>query len=689
MKAVNLNSNLVNSTLSSARSSLNGSLAAGVFQSTQNLRSLVHSAERSLSDQIDGLLRLIVERVQRGNRVDPGTLDYVRKAYSILQAIRSLSLQDTGSQERNLLNAQKNAATANIVKRVRNNLAGFLSKALGIQDDMSEVIQARNDKEASLIAVLAASLADELNRRRSNLTSLANGADTIIANVSESVGNSRFNFEKFNQRINTSETDLYSLSERAYKLMLETQTKTADMISRINTVLADRVEAAANRTAEVSADTQRRIESSVDEVKNSPNTVTQFVTNGSDRLLAFRDVLQQQAEKLHQMTVEMLTSAGVTINDIKAAASSAILRGDLSLSESEESVFNVLLGISDSLGSGSNTSDNLWTRATAELDEHRAEVAQQLSKLNERFIANKGKLELMAAKKDLIVNKKLAKFLDSLGADLSSEDVNLNSASQKFKAALNGESWTDNSKQVYSVSGMLRNLSLKNQGRLQGLLERVVSGHMTFSDALREARKIDLGSIQSSSDAAGYLVGSMIDYQQSLYRAFGDANQRLNATVANISTYIDSRGPGLLFNLDDVSNSSARLDAQVTAFSNQTATVLAENLDEIALLQDQIEQNQTAINLLIGDLRNRIDQLEGEMKTNQLNYETWIDSVIAEELSKAEQKGQALKRKLDVTDSPTSSLAQIDRPDEIAELTMELKEVVRRFGSRMRGAVKG
>lgn len=317
----------------------------------------------------------------------------------------------------------------------------------------------------------------------------------------------------------------------------------------------------------------------------------------------------------------------------------------------------------------------------ADLDSHRTEVASQLASLGNRIKTDQAKLELMAAKKQLITNKKLSSFIDKLGSDLSGSETNLTAAKNFFKSALNGDGWTSNDKKAYSISGMLRNLSLRNQGRLQALLEQVVSGHVSFSDALSEARKIDINQIQSTNDAVGFLVGSMMDYQQNLYRAFGDSNDRLNSTVSHLNSFIDSKAPEVLAHLDDVGNSSLYLSSQVDDFQNKTSTALKVNSNQIADLQTMIEQNRTAINVLIGDLKQQVDQVEGEMQTNQLDFESWVDSAISEELMKAAQKSQLLKQTLNVTETASSSFIEDEDP---SQLNMEIQEMKQRIARRLR-----
>ena len=56
---------------------------------------------------------------------------------------------------------------------------------------------------------------------------------------------------------------------------------------------------------------------------------------------------------------------------------------------------------------------------------------------------------------------------------------------------------------------------------------------------------------------------------------------------------------------------------------------------------------------MLGDIKNKLESFEGDIKSNQLDYETWINSVIADELGKEKLKEQELKSKLNITEAST------------------------------------
>ena len=675
------------SSIGAASSYLQSGLATGLGQEMREfgleVSRLNNSVDADVSEATNVVSMALSDAQDEIQDIVKGNTDMVSKANVVLDQLASPNVAlASGGGVKALLGATQNEAYVKFMRRLKAVKTEFVNKMNAVERNSAQLADSKVNSTISALAKAAGDLSAILHDHDSVVSGLTDLKDEILANISNSVGQSQREFEKFNQRTNATKWGLGATGTNSANLLLNTRTNISDMMARITAALNNEVAHIDSVNRNASVDSLSRIELAIEAVQNAPKRSSLFVGNVSEDVTDFQSQIDDEAESFHQKTLHTLRSASTVIGDIQTAVDEELLKDSLHLTDSQKDIFNVLLGLTNSLGSSSKDGDSLWSQAQAELDSHRAGVATQLAAIANRMDKQYKKLEMLAAQKQLGLNKKLNEFIQKLKLDLGGSDANLTATQEMFTNALNGKSggWTNNAKQAYSIAGLLKNLSMKNKGRLQGLLELVASGQLTFQDALAQARMVDINDIKSTSDATGLLIGAMVQYQQDLYRAFGDSGERLDNVTAKINTYIDSNAPATLMNLETVHGAVTNTSDELSDFNSQTDGVLQGNSDQVAQLQNMIEQNRTAINMMLGELKNEVDQIEGDMKSNQLEYENWIDSVIAEELKKAQTKAFDLKQKLNITEAPPSFLqrhSRAKRPSFTA-LELELDEIQRR-----------
>jgi hypothetical protein len=671
---------LMNSSVDSANSVLSSGVTSQVDEYMTMLANALSGTNSSLMDQL-GVVQYAVnaqlEDAQDtigGMQVNQSAL--VSEMAHILGQLTDLPVPGTEGSAKILLNKQMGLATVSLIQTLRNQTKMFSNKASGLQSDVRNLVQNKTDQLVHAISESANSLSQTLGTSRDSILNLSTLTHDVLNEIVLRTNQSKLRFDDFGFRVNSSQSGLVNVGQRARDLLVNTQSRIQDITNRVIQVLTEKTHYAVNATDSAKNNSWAVVDSAIEKVQQGPQTLSHFAANGTVNVDDFKAFIDSQAQSFHNRIADALHALGTTILRRKAAIEHQFVRSSMNLTQSEWKLFDILTGVSKSLTRDANSSDDQWSQAQARLDQHRSMVASQLAKLTNKMNANYAKLQLIARKHQLGVDQKLAKYLASLGSDLSQSDANLSAAFDFFKGSADSSTaWTNNAKRAYSISGMLRNLSLRNQGRLQGLLEKVTSGQMSFQDALAEARKIDLDGIQSANDAVSLLMGSMIDYQQALYRAFGDSGDRLNASVVAINHILDTRAPDVLINVGVVSNASDSLAQHLNDFLTYSQSQLAQDSLTVADIQTAMEQNRTAVNLLIGDIKSRIDTIEGEMKANELDYENWIDGVIADELQKADTKGRQLQQKLGV--SPSSFVQDLNAVHPY-KLQLELEEIRRR-----------
>ena len=611
-----------------------------------------------------------------------GSKDSLRHIAAVLGELGSLPAVGTEESARQVMDAKKKFVFSQLVRELLAMRNEFLNSSATLDEESRHAVAEAIDRSAKIVTIQAGKFSEDLEQKKAVVTTLGNKTQELLKSISLHTGKARQDFEKFNRRVNTSEWRLDSLGINAADLLLGTQKKISDTTEGLIKLLTARTRQTVAESSNMTAESRQRINEAIDSVEQGPKKVEFITGNGTERFDEVRKIVELQAKEFHSRMMKALKAMSITVGDVRQAVEKNILRESLNLTDSEWRVFNVLVGVSDTLDSEEGKSDNMWSNARGEIEKHRNKVTEELIKLSQKMHANYAKLQLVATKQFLGIDKNLSKYLASLGGDLKAADANLTAANEFLKNALGGGARTSDGseKQAYSISGILRNLSLRNQGRLQGLLEKVISGDITFEEAFAEARKIDLNGIQSTNRAVSLLMGSMIDFQQALYRAFGGSRERLDNSTAAIDEILNARGPEILVKAANVDGFNTNVSEQITKFGNDSDATLAIDTAKVAYLQNAIEENRTAVNMMMGNLANEIDLLEGQMKANQLDFETWIEGTISDEIAKARTKEETLKQKLGLK-TPSSF---VQGPAEDPVLRFELAEMKKRF--RMRNA---
>ena len=659
---------MVNSSIAGAQSVLASQLS--LLRNPSELFKQVEGLSQALKDDIRAVLKVIGEKIQDSKFSVADTkvklIDDVAQLGVLLNAIDPRA--DSGAYS-NAVKSEKNLEAIEFIRKVRN-ISQYISGKFGaVESDIDAQIRAKSGSVESEISKSGNSVLSRLEKDQEQLLSQSNDTDSLLERVSVNTGTVEREFEKFNQRINTSRTDLGTISDGAASLLYQTNQDVSSILGRVLQGLAQQVSHVKTVSTNASVESESRIDRAIQSVDESSEVTSDYASDASVQFKSAQDMIQQESENHHQRMLQAIKSVDRTVTDIRRSLLFAIASDRSAVSEAQIQVLKALSGLPDG-------TDGLMGNVRGEIDQHRKEVSNQLIEISKRLGVQLEKLKLLAAQKELGADTKLLSFISSLEQEIGGSEANLNASRDFFLGALKGDRSAESGKQVYSLSGMLRNMSLKNRGKLQALLQQVSSGQITIEEAVTQARSVDINSIKNTNDAVSLLIAAMMDYQQNLYRVFGDSQARLDNTTSSINTYLDAHIPATLANLDQVSQSSSNTSQAISDLSNTTDITLQNDSDQIAQIENKMEQNRTAINIMLGDIGNQIDLLEGEMKTDQLDFENWIDSKIAQELGKAHEKAENLKQSLNLTSSvSSSSLVELREAD---ALSMEIRELGRR-----------
>jgi hypothetical protein len=168
---------------------------------------------------------------------------------------------------------------------------------------------------------------------------------------------------------------------------------------------------------------------------------------------------------------------------------------------------------------------------------------------------------------------------------------------------------------------------------------------------MTEDRKIDITNVYSAHDAIQLILNSMLAYKEGLGAAFGDANTRMEDTVTFIENELQRISLNLFLSLETTDLEAAAVQQKAAQFNDSTTQTLSTDSDKVVELERSIHQNQTAIDEMVGDLRNRITQFEDSLRSNETSYEDWLDSRLSSAMKTLGDRKAELKAKLASTSS--------------------------------------
>ena len=686
---INGTESAISSTASGASASFNRSLMSG-FASflagiTGQLSGTAGSAQNDMADvqsviqdQVLGAKNESTQIIRKDARLGLELANVLDQ----LNGGASATIGTVGSIIPALL-ANRNAAAAREMLDLTQ-IRSLLDRRTG---NITADVAADADRQANQTVAVLQRMVDplmiDLIEKRDKLLDVDKDENRIVNKLLNQVDTAHQSLDKFRSASSDIQYSLDQMSDGLDAKITAVHGNESAIVARVMDALASATRSAGNTTGVAISDVVEKLGAATDILKSTAGDVAVQANIAAESFKAFQSISDGLALKSHLAFVHTATSVGESLVDRLGTVQAQQVLDSMNLTDSERDVFNELVDTTNSVQGGSDAQMRFWHELQARLAQHQNNVSILINKTDAKIDKQFQDLQVAAGRKALGYAQYIQGLVDQVNPDLKISESNLTSSFGRFRLGQSGQpgNWADDAKRSYSLKSLLRNLSVKNQARLSQIVEQFEAGGLTLDDAIKAARQVNLGDINSVQDAAGLLANSMEEYRGALFTAFIDSGANMDNATAYIDEEVTNMTSQLVMGLDTLGQETDSVNAQASFFANSSDAMLAADSSTVASLQDAIQQNQTAVNEMLGDLKNQISVLEGDMNSKEIDFESWIDSVIADEIGKAQRKADSLKAQLRAANS-TSLIQHSESPRAHTQEAIAIQRDIRELSHR-------
>ena len=654
-------SHIVGSTNSAVSSKFRSVLSASLSDSLSSVNAKTDEYSSALSGDVANLLEVVDEKKEDiQNRTKAVGLQeiMIRKDVArILSDVPNVEESRGTADLESLMGWERNEASlefADSIKKVESDLSDWLS---GQRAKVVEMI--RKDLLAgtqSRISDLGGKEVAELTARKDKIQEIWKSKESMLQNLDKAIIDAKSSFNNFNR--SDVQSGLSIVADRAHNVTDQLRKDQLDSVARIYAELNNVSASAALMSQNVTDSSLALVDAVTRKIKAEPMLV--IGTNANQAALSFKDLISRMEEnawKRHMEIIHQLSQGGQNMMNKMTRAEIQQIEQNLNLTDAEKKVFQVLLGVTGSISQDSLRNDNFWSDLSRR-------ISLKAINLNQSLIDANGKISagFNALNNSAILNR--IGHDNYLNLVIGGADNSLENAYQSLQGALSGDStsWSADAGKAYSLQSLLNGLSQKSRAKVAKLVADIQDGRISVSDAISQARIIDLNDIQSLDDAVSLLVGTMADYQQGLSKAFAGSSDRLQTASGIINSTVDQIATELAFALEALQTIANNLTDNITQLSINSTFSIGNESQAVANLEQLIQANQTAVTSTLNSITTDVISLESEMKSSAADYDNFIDSVITTENGKASQASLALRNKIFNTPNDASLLEKPVHP---------------------------
>ena len=359
-------------------------------------------------------------------------------------------------------------------------------------------------------------------------------------------------------------------------------------------------------------------------------TLADVLTNSSAQMQKMERLSNSRAEFVHGRFLDVVKSLGVAVVDTKTRIAEKEHQASIAATEKQRMLLSQLSALLAGLGDSDSSVSSKIAAASLGISAQLARADSDSDSALQR--ATSGDLQNAISAENSIDT-----HINQIGPDLSQSEAVLAQASSELQSTPVDRS------QAYKLQGLLGQLSDRSKQRVLTIMRNLDLGNLSLDDAIAQARQLDLSHINSVDDALVLLAVSAHAYQAAVNQAFAGSQERLQATTELVDGRLTYMTQGLLRQVTDLNATNDALETQISQFATNSSSALQNDTAIINAIKNQIETDRTSVSALLSNLAESVDTYEGSLKSNETDYETWVDSTIAKELEVANVKAQALR----------------------------------------------
>ena len=653
---------ILESTRSAGFTQFETSLNSTAMNSFAQLRAQIDQKISGLSGNVRNLLEVI--SAKQGDFSNESS-DVVGKNFAIENEISNilsdLNIPKGANISQNLIESQVNAAFAqfdSLLKKNEINLSDFLS---GESANITEAVNAETNSAQKSVSKSSGKVFTDMTDRTTKLESVSNHENSVLMNLDSAIAEAKSAFKSINSSIPFLIYDLDSVADRASNVSDQIRIDRLDSLSKIYALLANTSESVVSNALSTSNQALSQLDSLTRRILKNPEDV--IGKQARETGLSFKnfiDKVDQYGLARHMKIIREISSRGQSMIDRMSSAQIDQIERNMNLTSAEKQVFEVLLGVSRSVGDEDINNLNFWS------DLNRR-ISLEAIALNTSLTATSGNIDSIfsrlnhTALLEKLGNENYLDFvLASVAPGIGTASSSLQNAYQSLQATLSGNTtaWATNGNRIYTVRSFLNGLSQKSRTKIANLIAQIQDGRVSVSEALAQARTIDLNDIQNTNDAVSLLVGSMLEYQQGLNDAFGRSSQRLANASLIINSTVEQIYSEIALALEALQASAQSIASNISGLSALATNGTENQSKAVADLEQKLLANQSAVITILNQLNADVVSIEGEMHSSSSDYENYIDSIIAREAGKTNEAAKALQRMIFNSSSSPSSLLE-------------------------------